>query len=45
MKLKAHRKNLLMHPLTIIKLGMVGPKTLKRKRLKIMKKRMRKMMS
>jgi hypothetical protein len=35
-----------MHPLIIIRLGMVEPKTLKRKRLKIMKKRMRrKMMS
>ena len=46
MKSKAHRKNLLMHLLIIIRLGMVGPKILRRKRLKIMKKRMRrKMMS
>jgi hypothetical protein len=45
-KSKAHRKNLLMHPLIIIRLGMVEPKILRRKRLKIMKKRMRrKMMS
>jgi hypothetical protein len=33
-----------MHPLTIIRLGMVEPKILKRKRPKIMKKRMRKKM-
>jgi hypothetical protein len=45
-KSKAHRKSLQMRLLIIIRWGMAVPKTLKKRRPKIMKKRMRrKMMS
>jgi hypothetical protein len=44
--LRAHRKNLQMPLHIIIRWGtvVVGPKTLKRKRLKIMKRKMRRRM-